>query len=49
MNGRNLIQGINTWTKSLIRYAGEIMNWGKKDLKDQDITAREMLAINIDH
>ena len=26
LNGRNLIQGINTWAVSLVRYAGGIIN-----------------------
>ena len=46
LNGRNLIQGINTWAVSLIRYAGGIINWTKKELRDLDTRTRKTLTMN---
>ena len=46
LNGRNLIQGINAWAVSLVRYAGGIINWTKKELRDLDTRTRKTLTMN---
>ena len=46
LNGRNLIQSINTWAVSLIRYAGGIINWTKKELRDLVTRTRKTLTMN---
>ena len=46
LNDRNLIQEINTWVVSLVRYAGSIINWTKKELRDLDTRTRKTLTMN---
>ena len=43
LNGGNLIQAINTWAVSFIRYAGGIIEWTKQELKELDHRTRELL------
>ena len=42
----NLIQAINTWAVSLIRYAGGIIEWTKQELKELDRRTRKLLTMN---
>ena len=30
LSGRNLIKGINTWAKSVVRYSGPFLKWTRK-------------------
>ena len=46
LNGGNLIQAINTWAVSLIRYAGGIIEWTKQELKELDRRTRKLLIMN---
>ena len=47
LNGGNLIQAINTWAVSLIRYAGGgIIEWTKQELKELDRRTRKVLTMN---
>ena len=46
LNAGNLMQGINTWAVSLIRYTGGIINGTKKELKDLDVRTRKILTMN---
>ena len=45
-NGGNLIQAINTWAVSLVRYAGGIIEWTKQELRDLDRRTRKLLTMN---
>ena len=42
----NLIQAINTWAVSFIRYAGGIIEWTKQELKELDRRTRKLLTMN---
>ena len=46
LNGRNLIQVINTWAVSLVRYAGGMLEWRKQELRDLDRRTRKLLTMN---
>ena len=46
LDGGNLIQAINTWAVSLIRYAGGIIEWTKQELKELDRRTRKLLTMN---
>ena len=46
LNGGNLIQAINTWAVSLVRYAGGILEWRKQELRDLDRRTRKLLTMN---
>ena len=46
LNGGNLIQAINTWAVSLVRYAGGIIEWTKQELRDLDRRTRKLLTMN---
>ena len=46
LNGGNLIQAINTWAVSFIRYAGGIIEGTKQELKELDRRTRKLLTMN---
>jgi len=46
LNGGNLIQAMNTWAVSLVRYAGGILEWRKQELRDLDRRTRKLLTMN---
>lgn len=46
LNGGNLIQAINMWAVSFIRYAGGIIEWTKQELKELDRRTRKLLTMN---
>ena len=46
LNGGNLIQTINAWEASLVRYAGGIIEWTKQELRDLDRRTRKLLTMN---
>ena len=46
LNGGNLIQAINTWAVSLVRYAGGILEWRKQELRGLDRRTRKLLTMN---
>ena len=43
--GGNLIQSVNTWAVSVVRYTAGILEWTEKELKEMDIKTRKRLAI----
>ena len=45
LNGKNKIQGINTWAVALLRYGAEIINWKVDELKKTDRTMRKTLMM----
>ena len=46
LSGGNLIQAINTWAVSLVRYAGGMIEWTKQELRDLDRRTRKLLSMN---
>ena len=46
LSGGNLIQAINTWAVSLVRYVGGIIEWTKQELRDLDRRTRKLLTMN---
>ena len=45
LNGKNEIQGINTWAVALLRYGAGIINWKLDELKKMDRTMRKTLTM----
>ena len=45
LNGKNMIQTINTWAVTLLRYGAGINNWKVDDLKKMDRTTRKTLTM----
>ena len=46
LNGGNTIKAINTWTVSVVRYSGGVVDWAVDDLKEADRTTRKLLTLN---
>ncbi|XP_068704584.1 uncharacterized protein [Montipora foliosa] len=46
LNGGNLMQAINTWAVSFIRYAGGLIEWTKQELKELDRRTTKLLTMN---
>ena len=46
LNTSNLIQGINTWAVSVVRYSAEILEWAIKELQNLDRKTRKITNIN---
>ena len=46
LNGGNLIQAVNTWGVSLVRYAGGIIEWTEQELRDLDRRTRKLLTMD---
>ena len=45
LNNGNLVQGINTWTVSLLRYSAAFISWRKCELQVADRTTRKFFTI----
>ena len=45
LNGKNKIQGINTWAVALVRYSGGILDWKNDELKKIDRQTRKMMTM----
>ena len=41
----NLINGINAWAVSVVRYSVGVLNWTKKELKGMDVRTRKLLIM----
>ena len=45
LNGENLVQEVNTWAASLLRYSVAFISWRKRQLHDIDRKTRTLFAI----
>ena len=45
LNGRNKIQGINTWAVAMVRYGGGILDWKSDELKKMDRQTRKTMTM----
>ena len=45
LNGGNLVDGINTWSVSLIRYSATFVSWRKSKLQAIDSKTRKLFTI----
>ena len=45
MNGGNLVQGVNTWAVSFLRYSAAFVRWRKGMLQSIDKKARKLFTI----
>ena len=45
LNGGNLVQGVNTWAVSLLRYSAAFISWRKCELQAIDRKTRKLLTI----
>ena len=45
LNGGNLVQGLNTWAVSLLRYSAPFISWRKCELQTIDRKTRKLLTI----
>ena len=45
LNGGNLVQGVNTWAISLLRYSAAFISWRKCELKAIDRKTRKLFTI----
>ena len=45
LNGGNLVQGVNTWAVSLLRYSALIISWRRCELEAIDRKSRKLLTI----
>ena len=45
MNGGNLVQGVNTWAVSLLRYSAAFISWRKCELQAIDRKTRKLFTI----
>ena len=43
LNGGNLVQGVNNWTMSLLRYSAAFISWRKCELQAIDRKTRKLL------
>ena len=41
-----LLQAVNTWAVSVVRYTAGILNWNKKELQAMDTRTRKILSMN---
>ncbi|MEM7264392.1 MAG: hypothetical protein AAF370_00395 [Pseudomonadota bacterium] len=46
LNGKNIIDGINSWAVGIVRYGAGIIAWTKEELKDMDRKTRKILSLN---
>ena len=44
-NGSNIIQGINTWAVSLLRYSAEFIDWSCAELTQLDRRTRKLMTL----
>ena len=45
LNGGNLVQGVNTWAVSLLRYSAAFISWRKSELQAIDRKTRKLFTI----
>ena len=45
LNGGNLVQGVNTWAVSLLRYSAAFISWTKCELQEMDRKTRKLFTI----
>ena len=45
MNGGNIVQGVNTWTMSLLRYSAAFISWRKCEFEAIDRKTRKLFII----
>ena len=45
LNGGNLVQGVNTWAVSLLRYSAAFISWRKSELRAIDRKTRKLFTI----
>ena len=45
LNGGNLVQGVNTWAVSFLRYSAAFISWRKCELQDIDRKTRKLFTI----
>ena len=45
LNGGNLVQGVNTWAVSLLRYSAAFISWRKCESKAIDRKTRKLITI----
>ena len=45
LNGANLVQGVNTWAVSLLRYSAAFVSWRKSELQAIDRKTRKLFTI----
>ena len=45
LNGGNLVQGVNTWAVSLLRYSAAFISWTKLELQDMDRKSRKLFTM----
>ena len=46
LNGGNLVQGVNTWAVSLLRYSAAFISWRKCELQAIDRKARKLFTVS---
>ena len=46
LSGRNLIEGINTWTVPLVRYSGRFLKWTREEPKQMDQRTRKLMTMH---
>ena len=46
LNGRNMVQAINTWAVSVLRYSAPFIEWTREELKTMDRMTRKMLTMH---
>ena len=45
VNGGNLVQGVNTWAASLLRYSAAFISWKKCELQAIDRKTRKLFTL----
>ena len=45
LNGRNLVQGVNSWAVSLLKYSAAFISWRKCKLQAIDMKTRKLFPI----
>ena len=45
LNGGNLVQGVNTWVVSLLRYSATFISWKKYELQAIDRKIRKLFTV----
>ena len=46
LNGQNIINGINTWAVSLLRYSAPFLGWAKEEKQQLDRKTRKLLTMH---
>ena len=46
LNGKNIINAINSRAAAVIRYGGGIIKWTKEELRNIDRRTRKLLSMN---